>query len=133
VDPQGIEPWSVSRRVSLSFTCVVAMSLATEFEDSAYDLSPCLSHLIPESAGLWPALVVDNPTRYQDNLAGDRLKLLTQLQQLHCRSQLYVSRLIKSGSRAAHTRENLPSDVETGRARSIEYPTPSRVGCPEGP
>ncbi len=41
VDPLGIEPRSVSRLVSLSFTCVVVTSLATEFVDSAYDLFPC--------------------------------------------------------------------------------------------
>ena len=56
MDPQGIEPWSVSRRVSLSFTCVVAMSLTTEFEDSAFDLSPCFSHLCPGSPEHQPVL-----------------------------------------------------------------------------
>jgi hypothetical protein len=41
VEVRGIEPRSSSRLVSLSFTCVVAMSLATEFVDSAYDLFSC--------------------------------------------------------------------------------------------
>lgn len=80
MEMRGIEPRSVSRLVSLSFTCVVATSLATEFEDSAFDLSPCFSYLCPGSPEHQPAFVVCNPTRYQDNLAEDRLKLLTQLQ-----------------------------------------------------
>ena len=131
MDPLGIEPSSAGRPVSLSFTCVVAMSLTTEFEDSAFDLAPCLSHLIPESAGLWPALVVDNPTRYQDNLAGDRLKLLTQLQQLRYHWQLCASRLVKAGREPLTRKRTFFPTSKSVRARSV-YPTPSRVGCPEG-
>lgn len=80
MEVRGIEPRSVSRPVSLSFTCVVAMSLATEFEDSAYDLSPCFSHLCPGSPEHQPAFVVCNPIHYQDNLVRGRLLLIRQRQ-----------------------------------------------------
>ena len=97
MEVRGIEPRSVSRPVSLSFTCVVAVSPATEFVDSANDLSPCFSHLRPGSPRRRPDLVVYNPTRYQDYLTGDRLLLIRQRQREHCRLQLCFSRLIKAG------------------------------------
>ena len=102
---RGIEPRSVSRLVSLSFTCVVEVSPSTEFVDSANDLSPCFSHLCSGSPKHQPAFVVYNPTRYQDYLTGDRLLLIRQRQREHCRLQLCFSRLIVRAGREPLTRK----------------------------
>jgi len=132
VDPLGIEPRSVSRLVSLSFTCVVAISLTTEFEDSAFDLSPCFSHLRPGSPKRQPDLVVCNPTRYQDYLTEDRLLFLRQQQRKHCRLQLAFSRLIRAGREPLTRERTFHPTSKTVRAHRGSNYTPSMVVCPMG-
>ena len=73
MDLLGIEPRSSSCTVSLSFTCVVAISLATEFGDSAPTYLPAYLEGCSGIPSTLPALVVDDPYLYEDYLELDRL------------------------------------------------------------
>lgn len=105
MEMRGIEPRSASRRVSLSFTCVVAMSLATEFEDSACDLSPCLSRRVPRNPKHPTSLSgLQSYPLPRQSCGGPDFKQLLERQQLRYRLQLCVSRLVRAG-REPLTRE----------------------------